>query len=318
MAQEQPESLIMPPPVSTEAPSGELSATVLLENMSRALRERAFKISLIHLQANHIQPLVYIHGRIDEREVAFLERLNGPPKNAVRIDNTVTFIEHGQSAYSVHANRIQGLIPSSFAGDIARLQSGYQFVLGGRSRIAGRPSQLVRVIPNDEYRYGYQLWLDLETYLPLRYEMITTDKQALEQLLVVELLVLDEAPAILLEVMKQQWPAVAAQLNRNNGNNWQLSWIPEGFKVIAKDHHRLMGLNEHVEYIAMSDGLANISVYITNNGETVLPEEIVTRNGISMVSKQMGSIEIIAIGQVPSPTLFRIASSVNPLVSPSQ
>lgn len=51
-----------------------------LENMSQALRQQEFKISLIQLQADHIRPLVYIHGHVEDQEVAFLEHLNGPPK----------------------------------------------------------------------------------------------------------------------------------------------------------------------------------------------------------------------------------------------
>jgi len=287
-----------------------ISAKAWLENMSQALREQEFKISLIQLQADHIRPLVYIHGKIADQEVAFLEHLNGPPKNAVRVGQTVTFIEHDQPAYSVAAKRIQGLFPPAFADDFSALESGYQFVLGGRTRLAGRPGQLVRIIPNDNYRYGYQVWLDMETSLPLRYDMLTQDKQLLEQILVVELLVLDEVPAILHEAYKQDWPAVVSQSERDAGDNWKFKWLPAGFEVLVKDSHRLMGSDESVEYIALSDGIANISVYVARAGDAQMPEELVTRNGLSLVTERVGNAEVVAVGKVPTETLARVAKSI--------
>ncbi|GIU16148.1 sigma-E factor regulatory protein RseB [Shewanella sp. c952] len=288
----------------------DMPAKAWLENMSQALREQEFKISLIQIQADHIRPLVYIHGKVQDQEVAFLEHLNGPPKNAVRVGNTVTFIEHDQPAYSVHAKRIQGVIPAAFADDISNLEAGYKFVLGGRSRIAGRPGQLVRIIPNDDNRYGYQVWLDMDTFLPLRFDMINNDKQLLEQLMVVELLVLEEVPSILKEAHKQEWPAVMAQSERAVGEDWKFGWLPEGFKVLVKDQHRLIGSKEAVEYIAISDGLASISVYVAKAGDAPLPDELVTRNGLSLATERVGNAEVVAVGKVPAETLSRIAQSI--------
>lgn len=299
--------LVLALPVTAQE---DMSAKAWLENMSQALRTQEFKMSLIHLQSDHIRPLVYIHGQVEDQEVAFLEHLNGPPKNAVRVGNTVTFIEHDQPAYSVEADRIQGVLPPAFASNISLLEQGYQFVLGGRSRLAGRPSQLVRIIANDDNRYSYQVWLDMDTFLPLRYDMLNLEKQLLEQILVVELIVLEEAPAILHEAYKQQWPPVMPQPKREQGNNWQFSWLPAGFAIIVKDSHRLIGSHEAVEYIALSDGLTHISVYVARAPETVLPEELMTRNGLSLASERVGNAEVVAVGKAPVETLSRIAKSI--------
>lgn len=288
----------------------DMSAKAWLENMSQALQTQEFKMSLIHLQADHIRPLVYIHGQVEDKEVAFLEHLNGPPKNAVRVGSKVTFIEHDQPAYSVEADRIQGVLPPAFAGNISVLEEGYQFVLGGRSRLAGRPGQLVRIIPNDENRYGYQVWLDMDTYLPLRYDMLNLDKQLLEQIMVVELIVLDDAPSILHEAYKAEWPEVMPQPQREKADNWQFTWLPQGFKILVRDNHRLIGSHEAVEYIAISDGMTHISVYVARAGETAMPEELMTRNGLSLASERVGNAEVVAVGKVPAETLSRIAKSL--------
>ncbi|QSX30820.1 MucB/RseB C-terminal domain-containing protein [Shewanella cyperi] len=288
----------------------EMSAKAWLEQMSQALKQQQYKMSVMHMQADHIRPLVYLHGKVEGREVAFLEHLNGPVKNAVRIDNTVTFIEHDQPAYSVNATSIEGLWPAIFAGNINELEPGYQFVLGGRSRIAGRPGQQVRLIPSDDHRFALQVWLDMETFLPLRYDMLTANKELLEQVMVIELLVLDTPPALLVEAARQEWPPVLNQLARQDGQNWQFSWLPEGFKIVARDHHRLMGSQEAVEFVALTDGIAKISVYVARAGSTPLPDELVSRNGLALVTEKVGNAEVVAVGKVPAATLSRIIRSL--------
>lgn len=288
----------------------DLSAKAWLKNLSQAMRDKQFKVSIIQLQADHIRPLVYIHGIVDNQEVALLEYLNGPPKNAIRVGSRVTFIEHDQPAYSVSAPRIQGVWPAALAGDISQLEQGYQFVIGGRSRIAGRPGQMIRLLAKDENRYDAQVWVDMETYLPLRFDTLNQEKQLLEQTMVVELFELSEPANILIEAAKQDWPAVINQAERTDGKNWQFTWLPQGFDVVVRDHHRLIGIHEPVEYIALTDGLANVSVYVARSGENPLPNELLTRNGLSMVVVKVGGLEVVAIGKVPSETLERIANSL--------
>lgn len=300
--------VIQPKVISEE--EARLSAKYWLERMSLALKQTQFKASLIQLQAEQIRPMVYLHGKVDQHEVAFLEYLNGPPKNAVRVDSNVTFIEHDQQPYSVTAERIQGLWPQAFSADIVYLADGYQFVLGGRSRIAGRPGQLIRILPKDNHRFGYQVWLDMESYLPLRYDMINDERQLIEQILVIELLVLQNTPGLLLEAYKQEWPPVINQPERKEGKNWQFDWLPQGFKVVTRDHRRLMGSPEQVEYIALTDGMVSISVYVARSGSTPLPEEVVTNNGLAIATEQVGNAEVVALGQVPAATLTRIAKSL--------
>ncbi|MBE8168184.1 MAG: MucB/RseB [Shewanella sp.] len=288
----------------------DLPAEAWLQKMSQALQETQYRASMVQVQADHIRPLVYLHGTVDAREIAFLEYLNGPPQKAVRVGETVTFLEHDQPAYSVKANRIQGTWPQSFSGNIESLAKGYQFVLGGRSRIAGRPGQLIRFIPNDQHRFGYQIWLDMESYLPLRFDTLSRDKTLLEQLMVVEMAVLDVTPVVLTEAAKHNWPEASEVSQRSGGQNWSFSWLPDGFKIVVRDLHQLYGSGQPVEYISLSDGLVNLSVYVSPSGKAPLPEELTTTNGLSIVTEKSGEFEVVVVGQAPSETLITIAKSL--------
>ncbi|QSX34708.1 MucB/RseB C-terminal domain-containing protein [Shewanella avicenniae] len=289
----------------------QLTAEAWLDNMSQALHQKQFKASIIELEADQIRPIIYMHGVVNNTEVAFLEHLNGLKRNAVRVGDTVTYLEHEQQVYSIHADRIPGIMPDAFAGNTAELVDGYQLVLGGRSRLAGRVGQMVRLMPKDEYRFAVVVWIDTESYLPLRYDIITQDNKLLEQLMVVELFIADETPSLLEDAFKQTWPAAMSPSEREDGQNWQFDWLPAGFKVIVRDSHRLFNSKEAVEYVALTDGISSISVYVARIGEAPLPEELITRDGIAMATRQVANqYEVVAIGKVPKATLVRIADSI--------
>ncbi|MGB0893656.1 MAG: MucB/RseB C-terminal domain-containing protein [Parashewanella sp.] len=289
----------------------EWSASAWLEKMSQALRNEQFKASMIQIEANHIRPLVYLHGNVENQEVAFLEYLNGPTQKMVRVGNQVTFLSHEQTAYSVFSPRIEGLWPAVFSDDPHKLSESYQFVLGGRARIAGRSGQLVRLIPVDKYRYGYQLWLDMQNYLPLRFETISNDKVLLEQLMTIEMLELNNTPKVLVDAAKRDWPEATSLIERKEGKNWQFNWLPKGFEVVMRDHHQLLGSTKRVEYIALTDGIANISVYVGSADETDLPDELTSRNGLSVITTQKGNAEIVVVGKAPAETLNHIANNIS-------
>ncbi|RLV57917.1 MucB/RseB [Parashewanella curva] len=288
----------------------EMTAKAWLENMSQALQHQGYKASMVQVQAGHIRPLVYLHDKVDNKEVAFLEYLNGPPQKAVRIDNTVTFIEHDQTPYSIFSNRIEGLWPAAFTSNLGILSHSYQFVLGGRARIAGRPGQLVRIISKDNNRFSYRVWLDMDNFLPLRMDTVSVDKNLLQQLMVVEIGQFDTTPEILQEAIKRQWPSARVISPQKQTYHWKFTWLPKGFKVRTRDHHRLYGSREPVEYIGLTDGLANISVYISESKTTELPSELTSQNGMAIVTDRIGDAEVVVVGQAPSKTLIEIAKSL--------
>lgn len=288
----------------------DVTALDWLNKMSESLNTKQYKASIIQIQADHVRPLVYIQGQVDNETVSFLEYLNGPPKNAVKVGSKVTFLEHDQPPYTVAANRIQGIWPAALFSDLTKLSEGYQFVLGGRARIAGRAGQMIRFIAKDDLRYDAQIWVDVDTYLPLRFDSLNQDKQLLEQTMVVELVELSEPAPLLIEATKQEWPAVFNQADRIQAQNWKFTWLPAGFEMLASDNHRLIGIHEPVEYISLTDGLTNISVYVARASDVPMPEEVVMRNGLSMVLERVGNAEVVAIGRAPTHTLERIAKSL--------
>ncbi|GAA5192356.1 MucB/RseB C-terminal domain-containing protein [Ferrimonas gelatinilytica] len=302
--------------VSADADSGELAALPWLVRMEHALNHANFQLSMVQMQRDQIRSLRYLHGVMPEGQVALLEHLNGPVKNAIRIHNTVAFLEHDVQPYSVRSDRIPGLFPGVFAGGINGLEAHYRFVEGGRNRVAGRTAQLVRIVPADQYRFQYRVWLDIDTALPLRVDTLDPDNTLLEQLLVIELHQFDKAPPLLEELSQRSWPEVLEAPRSTFELRWRFGWLPKGFTVTHYDQHRLLGLNEPVDYIALSDGLAEFSVYIGRAGRVDLPDGLTTSNGLAMATAQHGEVEVVAVGKVPLSALVNVVENIYPAEQP--
>ncbi|GAA4897270.1 MucB/RseB C-terminal domain-containing protein [Ferrimonas pelagia] len=283
-----------------------------LERMELALNHHNFQLSLVQMQRDQIRAMRYHHGVFDEAQVALLEHLNGPIKSAIRLDDKVVFIEHDVQPYGVRSDRIPGMLPGVFAGGIAKLEPHYRFVEGGRNRVAGRTAQLIRIVSGDPYRFQYRVWLDVESALPLRVDLVDQENSLLEQLLVIELHQFEQASPLLIELRERTWPEVMEAPERQLQQRWRFGWLPAGFEVQHYDQHMLLGLNEPVEYLALSDGLAEFSVYIGLAGRVTLPGNVTAGNGLALASAVHGEVEVVVVGKLPVETLANVAENIYP------
>ncbi len=72
-------------------------------------------------------------------------------------------------------------LPSLVYSDFKRLSAAYDFISVGRTRIADRLCDVIRVVARDGTRYSFIAWLDAETKLPLRVDLLDRDGETLEQ-----------------------------------------------------------------------------------------------------------------------------------------
>ncbi len=50
-----------------------------------------------------------------------------------------------------------------------------------KTRLVGRDTHLITVTPKDEYRYGYRLWIDETTAMPLKTQLCDSRGRVIEQ-----------------------------------------------------------------------------------------------------------------------------------------
>ena len=76
-----------------------------------------------------------------------------------------------------------------------QLEAHYNIERGAFTKALGRRTQVILVQPRDQFRYGYRLWLDDETAMPLKSQLCDRNGKVIEQILFAELNFRERIPA---------------------------------------------------------------------------------------------------------------------------
>lgn len=277
-----------------------------LSRMDTALRTTDYQGTLIYMDGERMDMMRIYHSAANDTER--LVTLSGPHREVIREGRTVTCIGLGRPATIYDGAGLAALRPV-----VRAVQNGqssfYSLRLADQERVAGREAQVLEVRAGDAYRYGYRLWLDLESAFPLRVSLLDREGRSLEDLAFTDIQ-LGLAPSSsdlepgseqalrrvsLPAAIQNETPAPAAALLAPAS-------LPAGFTV--RSHAK----NDHGEqHWVFSDGLASVSVYV-KPAPTDSSRESVSRSG-SVHAKliQAHGQRIYAIGRVPAETVDHLA-----------
>ncbi|HHQ4721999.1 TPA: MucB/RseB C-terminal domain-containing protein, partial [Aeromonas veronii] len=266
-----------------------------------------------------LEPIRISHAVINGKEVAHLSYLDGKAIEYLQRQNEYTFFENSHDPYTLKDARFPGIWSTLVKMPLAEVLESYDPVLAGRSRVAGVVAQVVRLVPKEADKYGFVLWIDEQSHLLLRIDMVEREGNLVEQVLGVELdLQSKPAPWLVKLANSKQPPALAledAYPAPQQQLNWQITWLPDGFKVLSQDRHQLVTTSMPVDYMMLSDGLVDLSVYVSRvDPKQAVRQQLIRQGATSLVSfvNEVG-VEITVVGEVPAETAKRIAESVQPL-----
>ncbi|MCF2946547.1 MucB/RseB C-terminal domain-containing protein [Paraglaciecola aquimarina] len=290
------------------------SAQAWLTKMSQASRSLNFSITFVLLKPGvDSQPYLWRHGVTAEGiEMEELNLLNGAGKKALRVDKKVSYFEPNVPPYSLVSTTINGPFPSQFFRYPEKLFVGYDLVMVGKSRVSGRAAQQIRIISKDKSRYGLNVWLDQETGLLLKMNMFNLKNQLLEQIQVTGLQVTEQPDPFFSKIEIGMLPEVVnIEQNKKIRSPWQIGYLPVGMELVNRKLRRLSITSEVVEYVMLSDGLVDISLYIQENVKSKTTGRLVGANQTdTLFTIQNGPLNITIIGKIPAATANAIATSI--------
>lgn len=284
--------------------------------MADALRHLEFEATLVQAQGHRVQPLVWFHGSYDhETDLELLIYLNGADMRVLRIgEQSYYYSAGGAHAYTLQSNVTFGLIPPAFYQPFSSIADHYQIIASGGMRVTGRNAQYLRLISRDNHRYHYDLWVDRETGMLLKLQMMTPQGEVLEQLQLTSLVVMDELPEPLIDLGNFQQPPRMFDSTDTAPVKFMVrpNWLPEGFKQRVATHRTLHDTRLPTDYYLFSDGLTEISVYITDAQLQNLPP-LALQGPESMVNLRVDGFAVTVVGKVPAETLRLIAERSAPV-----
>ena len=155
----------------------------MLKRMSDADQNQNYQGTFILRKSDNLSTLHVTHG-IDEKGVwESLEALNGEPRKVLRHNNRVISIFPDRAIITVRHNSKKQSLHPQLPENIERLEQYYSMNRLDDDRIANHSSLVVDLLPKDQYRYGYRYWVDKNTGMLLRCDLVDEDNAVVEQMM---------------------------------------------------------------------------------------------------------------------------------------
>jgi sigma-E factor negative regulatory protein RseB len=302
-----------------------------LEKMNQALATRNYDGTFVHLSEGRVETMRIVHrvrsGRVTER----LQSLDGSGREFVRNADELTCYLPDQHTVLVEQRPDSGPFLGSLPQFAAAVNDSYRIENLPPSHIMGRPARVIAVNPKDQYRFGYRLWLDETTAMPLKTQLCDAHGAVIEQIFFARLDMpenipdSDLAPTVRTDGMHwvRQGPA------RDNASAalaaYRASQLPPGFRLTVAGAQTLGGDSVPASHLVYSDGLATVSVFVeaphdpssdagtapdaAGRGEPAMQGLARVGSGYAYSIVVQGH-QVTAVGQVPAQTVEFIAHSV--------
>lgn len=306
------------------AAAAESEPRAWLAEMNDAFNSVSYDGVFSFFSGSELASLRIVHMVIDGVQHERLIHQNGAPREIVRVgEEVVCILMPGDDLLSLEANLPAGPFARSFVRRYDSISDYYGLKFFGEDRIADREAVRLAVMPRDDNRFGYRLWLDKETRLLLKSELVDADGNALEIFQFSSIVIGDEVDPMALKASGEREQAKVSNFTLDSQpsvpvveeSRWQAGWLPEGFTLSSAHTRRTMGEDKLINTMMFSDGLAAFSVFI----EDMPPAgaaDMVSRNGATVAvthlteGPQADPHLITLVGELPTGTAERIAQSI--------
>ena len=299
-------SLLLSSIVSAE----DFSAKQSLDKMTQALDNLNYEIAFVQTTPSNMDSFRYRHIKKDNKTYAQLVTLDGRQQEIIQRDNLVSYFQPNTQAFTLNSGNIVDAMPAVVRADFDKLSSVYDFIKIGKDRVAGRFADTIRIVPKDDFRYQYLVFVDEENGLLLRGDMLDSEGKLLDQFRVVTLYIDDRLRGLTEYINKVSMPPLLKESKneQNSDITWSAGWLPQGFSLIRYTQEILE--NEIIDSALYSDGLFTFTLFVSNVSSNDLPENTWKQGAYTIYSEVIGGKEITFIGQLPISTAKRIVQEV--------
>ena len=261
-----------------------------------------------------------IGHRVDDKgETERLLSLNGEAREILRDSEKVTCILPADKSVIISKYKAGAGLPALAPDNILKLAKLYDIELIGRDRIAGLPAIIIAIEPKDKMRYGYRIWLEEQSAMVLRSDILDANAKVMEQMMFTQITLQSPISAAMLAstVEYKGFRIITDKLATNTNSQpnhvgvWSFVRIPKGFKISSHALKPMPMKKNLVHHFLLSDGLASVSVYIEKSiaGDQALEGE--SRIGsVNAYGRHVSNHHVTVMGEVPGATVKQIAEAV--------
>jgi len=287
-----------------------------LERMTAAMSQMSYQGTFVYVREGAVETMRITHVTDETGVRERLYSVSGPQREVIRDRKGVRCVL--QDAASVVEDQVvaSSYFPELPLSIIDGDTSGYRLETGGEARIAGHTARRVTISPEDNFRYGYDFWLEEQTGLLLKWMLFDTDHKPLAKLMFTDFAMGSSVDVDELEsdtgaedFVEMKTFSLQNTVVTRSRPRWQPARLPPGFKLASHSHKTgADGVYEHMVY---SDGLAAVSVYVEQQGGEAEVKPGVSQLGTNNAyTRKQGDLQITVIGEVPAITVKTIANEM--------
>jgi sigma-E factor negative regulatory protein RseB len=253
-----------------------------------------------------------------------LVSLDGSGREFIRTGGDLTCYLPDKRTVLVERRPNEESLFGNFPAVNAETANSYDISEVARTRLNRRDTRVILVAPKDEYRYGYRLWIDESTAMPLKTQLCDARGHVIEQTVFASLTLSSHIPdsAFKPDVSTSgfQWLRNESPVPKEPVASASLVWnalkLPPGFKMTVRSAQIMPGSNDPVDHLVFTDGMASVSVFVEMH-QTGSPgahgpseDESATVGSSSAFSTVVDGHKVTAVGEVPPATVRFIANSL--------
>lgn len=291
-------------------------ARELLEKMTTAMSQMSYQGTFVYVRGDVVETMRITHVTDETGVRERLYSVSGPHREVVRDRKGVRCVL--QDSASVVEDQVvsNSYFPELPLAIIDGDNSGYRLKTGEEARIAGQNARRVTISPMDEYRYGYDFWLEEQSGLLLKWVLFDSHHKPLAKLMFTDFsmgsaidLAEIESDSLGDDFVELKTFSLHKTVVTQSTPRWQPAKLPPGFQLTSHSHKaEAEGMYEHMVY---SDGLAAVSVYVEEQGTgmAIKPggSQLGTNNAYT---HKLKDFQITVIGEVPAITVKSIAKEM--------
>ena len=290
---------------------------IWLDRMNLAVEQLNYRGTYVHVVDGNAETLDIAHRYADGSVHERISSSSGAGPEISRTADGVRSVFPEKRLGMIEAPEGSSIPVASSLNYTNELARYYQMTTFPKGRTADRDTQVVSIRARDEFRYGYLLWLDTESALPVKMQVRDEAGNVIESILFTELEVLESIPdfavAPLVSAEGFTWKGpVEAELDAPSNEIWGATRLPNGFGLAESRLSLLAGSKYPVQHLVYTDGLATVSVFIAHPlSDADMPEGFSRFGSTNAYSLKIDGRLATAMGDVPRLTVQRIATSLD-------
>jgi sigma-E factor negative regulatory protein RseB len=306
--------------VATQSVWAQSNPRDYLDRMSHSFRELNYRGEFTYEYGSHMDTLAIVHAVRDGIEKERLVYLNGEPREVVRDGHHVSCIHPGDQIMRLGNTIATGPFARSFQGE-HEISDHYQLTFGDGTRIAGREALQIVVRAADQYRYGFQLFLDRETGLLLKSLTISPGGKVLERFQFTRIEVGVEIEDSELQALESDTTEAFHYLLEQASTSAEptlqtlaAGWLPPGFALSASN---VSAEGERAVQLSMyTDGFSTLTLVLEPvPADATMAKDGKARRGATVAYLRQLSVDgapylLTVVGEVPLVTAKKVAQNV--------